>query len=71
MFIRAKTKQSIMKTPAKRGQKPPGSKSHKAHSHNATARVSSFAGHYTLGRTKALLEAALRVWELKHRLSVK
>ncbi len=48
------------KSPRKNGSRP----------RNATAKVSRAPSPVTLARTKTLLLAALRVWELKHRITV-
>jgi hypothetical protein len=46
----------------------PRSRGSKRDSRNMPAKVSRPVSHNTMARTKALLSAALRVWELKRRL---
>jgi hypothetical protein len=57
----SETARSVGKTKARRGRP------RKNNAHNSVVRGPAAVG--TLTRTKSLLLAALRVWELKHRIS--
>jgi hypothetical protein len=52
----------------KGNKRPRGRVKHGKHSSTASEYDASMAAAGTLTRTKALLLAALRVWELKHRI---
>jgi hypothetical protein len=54
---------------AKRARKSKSQKRGRARNATATSAPREMAAAGTLTRTKALLLAALRVWELKHRIS--
>jgi hypothetical protein len=56
---------------ARRGRRPKSLKRGRPHKHSSTSVANGerdYAAAGTLTRTKALLLAALRVWELKHRI---
>ena len=65
----------VSETAAKRVRKKSAPTPHKARKHGRSAKGKATAGEPQLAapgsltRTKALLLAALRVWELKHRIS--
>jgi hypothetical protein len=61
----------VSESAAKRVRKAKTQRKTKARQRTATAKVTEHApAAGTLARTKSLLLAALRVWELKHRVSL-